>query len=286
VIRLALSALLAVVAATPAQADAPWKVTRREGGSLQTCLAEGPGVGGANMSVVAFGPQLMMLVSSDKFQQDSGTYTLALSFDGGTPVRLNAEGHAGTYGVRVSPPLHAALSGAARMTASSDGNTYDFPLAGAGKAMDDVLACVGQGSYDALMSHGPADIAGSGWTIFDPTPGTNDCSIRANGGSIDTMVMVNKTGALVLVGARNDWERPGKSIEVTLRIGDGKAVTTKASALSNLVLLQLDDSQAQALRQATTLSWTLPWGAFDAQLRGNGAAIDALLACHKRRTGG
>jgi hypothetical protein len=55
--------------------------------------------------------------------------------------------------------------------------------------------------------------------------------------------------------------------------------------LQNLVFLRIDGpARAQRLRKAATLDWTLPNGHFHAEVKGLGAALDAVAACQGERS--
>jgi hypothetical protein len=113
----------------------------------------------------------------------------------------------------------------------------------------------------------------------DPAP----CSARLLGTEIDTMLLINKDGDLVLVGGRGDWALAASEQTVTLQIDNGPPADVKAEFVTNLVLaLVADTALLKQLRHAHQLGWTLPMGHFAAHVTGLGTALDAARACYRR----
>ncbi len=267
---------------TASYAAGPWPV---ENDGNSTCHAQGPRNNGADLSVVAFGPQIMLLVTSGRFATEEGTHPVALAFDGGSPMPFNAEGGEASYSVLISPSLYEHLAAAANMQVFADGEVYDFPLAGAAQALDEVLKCAGLGSYAQLMGHGPKAIPGSDWTLFDPMAGTDDCAVSLNQDAVDTTMKFTKNGALMLVAGRGDWAFPPTETGITLQIGDTPPAAMKAGVMTNIVIVVLNEAQTVALKTATSLKWVLPWGGVQANIRGVDTALEALRTCRARRLG-
>ncbi|MBV9692583.1 MAG: hypothetical protein JO261_02675 [Alphaproteobacteria bacterium] len=277
--RLSILATAALLFFAGVPAHAAWEL-EKEG---TTCFSTGPSDGEATISVVAFGPQTFLLITANSFPQERRTYPIALSFDDGAARSVNAEGHDRSYGVPLAPWLYDALHDSARLEVSTGRNRYDFALAGIVKAIDDILACSGFGSYSAVSAHVPQPIAGTAWTILDPIVGTNDCAVRRNGDAIDTTLGLNKSGNVVLSGGRSDWAMPAATVEATLGIGDAAPVEIKAGVFTNIVIVTLDKDQIEALRSAKSLKWTFTWGLFAADVTDADKALDALRACQEKR---
>jgi hypothetical protein len=113
----------------------------------------------------------------------------------------------------------------------------------------------------------------------DPAP----CSARLEGSEIDTVLLINKNGDLVLMGGRGDWQLDASDATVTLQIDKLPPADVKAEFVTNLVLAPITDSGLLGrLRRAHQLGWTLPVGHFAADVTGLGAALDAAKACYRR----
>jgi hypothetical protein len=275
---MSLAALLLLAGAAQAT---EWPVNKA---GDNVCVASGPETATGSLSIVTFGPQIMLLVGSADFPKATDSYKIGLSFDGNPVVTVDAEARNGQYGIPITPPLAAALRRAAHMVAIYAGKTYEFALDGAGPAIDGVLHCVGQPPYDQMTAHHDVPVAGADrWVLEDKLPGADRCSVRANGADIDTMLMLNRSGKLILVAGHADWARPLTSIEADLQIDQDPVLKLQANTFTNLVLAPLSDEQTARLRSAHTLSWHLPWGDYRSEVSGLGLALDALAACQARK---
>lgn len=279
-------AALLLSATEPAAAGAAaWDVKHESG----ACSADGPSDRDATLSVVAFGPQVFVVIAANDFPQGKGTTPLMLRFDGGAAQTLNAEVHGRTYGIALTQQLYRALREGARLDVSSSGQTaYGFALDGIAQAIDGVLSCTGQGSYAAVLSHAPQPIPGIDWMISDPMAGTNECAVRRNGRDVDTTISLNASGAVILTAGRPDWAMPPTSVQATLAIGDAQPVAVQAIVFTNVVIVNLDKNDPAlpaALARAKSLKWSFSWGQFEADIAGVDKALDALRACQAKRPG-
>ena len=148
------------------------------------------------------------------------------------------------------------------------------------------LACMAHPAQAAAAAELPGrTIPGAGaWRLIEP-PDPAGCSARLQAGAgsdVDTMLLVNNAGKLVLVAGRGDWNLGPGAPKVTIRIDDLPPRTVQASMAVNLVLVLADnDAFYRQLRHARSLAWTLPMGRFGADVTGLGAAFDAAVACKK-----
>lgn len=143
-----------------------------------------------------------------------------------------------------------------------------------------VVLCAAGARADVAPPGQPIAHAGQ-WRLMgpaDPAP----CSARLPGAEIDTVLLINKDGALVLVGGRGDWELAVSEQTITLQIDKLPPADVKAELGVNLVLAPITDGALLGrLRHAHQLSWTLPMGHFSADVTGLGAALDAAKACYR-----
>lgn len=119
------------------------------------------------------------------------------------------------------------------------------------------------------------------WTHIENVPGGNACAARLTGTEVDTMLMLNQNGELLLVAGKVDWRASG-SQEIALRIDEWNIDHLTASAFNNLVLLPIsDDAVLKRLRAAKDLYWHLPFGNYHATVAGLGAALDWVHTCEQ-----
>jgi hypothetical protein len=279
-----LLAVLLVVPVLASAADPPapdgWTLTRY---SATTCAVDGPQDGSVQLSIAAFGPQILMVLSSIGEADKPGTYPVTLSFDDGPDFDVNAEGHDRSLGIALTPRVGQGLRMAKLMTATIDGMTYKFPLQNAVEAMDAASHCAGAETYAEQRSHPPRAIAGAGdWQLLDDMP-DDTCSARLGGEHVDTMLMRANDGKLILAAGRPDWAFPAQDADITLQIDDEPPLAITAPVITNLVLAHIPDAEMDHLRHATRLIWHLPWGDFAASVDGLGTAFDAVAACETGR---
>ena len=121
------------------------------------------------------------------------------------------------------------------------------------------------------------------WTHIENMAGATGCAARLSGDEVDTMLMINRAGQLVLVAGRADWHASGPE-EISLRIDDFGLSHLSATAFNNLVLLQItDEAILQRLRLAKDLYWSMPSGNYHAGVAGLGEALDWVHRCDERK---
>lgn len=119
-----------------------------------------------------------------------------------------------------------------------------------------------------------------GWTLGLPTdaPGKT-CGAAKLGAEVNTRLLRNRGGRMVLIAARGDWDH-SEPVTAGLSIDGAEAVEVEALTVGPLVLVLMADAALEArVKAARTLDWTLPWGAFHAEVEGLGAAYDAIEVC-------
>lgn len=249
-----------------------------------TCEASGPVSGDAELAIAIMGPQFQLLISSATFNFPDGTYPVSISIDVGTPVAFNALGESSVYAIALVRPLGMALRSASSLTVTIGSKSYLFAFRHADAAMDAASKCADEPTYLEGFAHPPADIAQAGdWKLLNPPRGTNRCSIRLNGAEIDTMMMRNNDGKLIVMGGRGEWAFPTGKASITLQIDNTPPKTVDAFVVQNIVMVLLKDDADQALlAHAADLRWHLSWGDFHAGLSGLDVALGALDACDRR----
>jgi len=277
-----LSGILQTRAATPTDVGG-WTIERYS--EPHTCDAVGPVSGNVSLVIAIIGPEFLLLISSPEFDFAKGTYPVSISIDGGPQVTLNADGEEGTYAIAMVRGLGMALRSASTLTATAGNKTYTFAFQHADAAMDAASRCAGEPSYLESFAHPPQRIDGAGdWTLLDSLPGADHCSLRLNGAEVDTMLIRNKLGSLILMAGRSDWAFPAGAAKVTLQIDDAPPQDIDASVFNNLVFVPVKDrTTEEQLMHADHLRWHLPWGDFRAHIAGLNAAIDALRSCDQKK---
>jgi hypothetical protein len=128
----------------------------------------------------------------------------------------------------------------------------------------------------ALMMAAPAVAQPGDWQISRQAGG---CSVGKAGAEVNTRLLRNQSGKMILIAARPDWTGD-EPADIQLAIDGGAALTLQAQKLGPLALVLIEDAALETeLRAARTLTWTTPWGVFNAQVEGLGEAFDALSRC-------
>jgi hypothetical protein len=253
-----------------------------------TCDAVAPSFEKADLAVAVIGPQFKLIFSSPDFHLSAGTYRVAISIDGSKRVLFNALGEGGVYAVAIVPALGTALRSASTLTATIGDKSYTFDVRHADAAMDAASQCAGVPLFVDAFAHPPQPIAGaSEWKLLDNLPGADHCSLRRSGEQVDTMLMRNKDGRLLLFAGRADWAFPPATEKVSLQFDDLPARELDASVFDNLIIVLLDDPVIeQTLLHAKRLRWQMPQGDLRADLDGVGQALDELRACDLKKAAG
>jgi hypothetical protein len=126
----------------------------------------------------------------------------------------------------------------------------------------------------------PSQAQPAGWTLAKGanTP-DKTCSARKVGSEINTVLMRNRDGQMILGAARSDWNETG-AIMLKLAIDGTAPVNLAADRLGPLVLLKITDPGLETrLKSASSLAWSLPWGEFTANVVGLGEAYGSLDVC-------
>lgn len=253
-------------------------------GQLKICHASGPTDGRASLSLVAFGPGFLMLVSAPDFPTEKSSYRVSLAFDGKAPVQAVALGENGVIEVRLGTGDPArTVAGASSVSITVEGRTHVFSLRNAALAMDAAARCAGERGLSQQSDAPPKAIAGAGnWTMMRTLPGVagRACSARITGDQIDTILLLNNDGQLLLIGGHSDWATFGGDVPLQLSIDGTEPVALTANTIENLIMVLIKDpALVQRLRSARTLDWTIPTGHVRGEVAGLGVALDAVKAC-------
>jgi hypothetical protein len=259
-----------------------WTIARA--GSPTACVARGPSQDGVNLSLVADGPLFEMIVVAPDFPQEKSSYAVTLAFDDQPPVQAVALGEKGRLAISIGRGESArTIASSSRVSVTVEGRARAFPLNNAAAALDAVARCAGQQTLAEQDDQPPEPIRGAGaWRLMVTMPGVPEraCAARIAGDQIDTVMLLNKDGDLVLIGGHNDWASWGDDAALRLSIDGGPPLAMPAKTLNNLIVtLVTDPDQLRRLRTARTLDWTLPTGHVRGKVAGLGAALDAMKAC-------
>ena len=260
-----------------------WTIVRSD--QSRVCVAGGPSDGQASLSIAVEGPLFTLMVEAPDFPMAKDSYTVELAFDDKPPVQAPALGDGGVIGVNFGRGEPARiLAAAAKVSFTVDGHTHHFSLRNAAAALDAVARCAGEPTLSEQVDAPPAPIPGApGWTLALTLPGVAGpaCMARIAGDQIDTMMVLNRDGDLLLIGGHSDWATWGGDVQLQLAVDDAPPVKLTATTLNNLILTLVKDPQLlQRLRQARTLEWTIPTGDVRGQVAGLGVALDAVTRCH------
>ena len=281
---LALAAQMTAFPAVPAEYPqvAGWTIAR--GDQPMICMASGPTDGGARLSLAAEGPQFLLMVEGPDLPTGKGSYQVELSFDGKTAVFAPALGENGLISIGAGRgDLAKAVVSSTSLRVTVNGRVHRFVLGLAGAALDAVARCAGQQTLSEQIDQPASPIQGAGgWRLAVTLPGVAGrvCEVRNAGDEVDTILILNDRGELLLIGGHRDWATWGGDAPLKLSIDGGPPLAMKASTVTNLIMtLVTDPDLVRRLRAARTLDWTLPTGHVRGDVTGLGAAMDAMAAC-------
>lgn len=267
--------------AAPAPAPEGW--TMEPGAKAKACAIDGPVSGDARLSFATDGALLYLLVTSPALPRERTDGAFDIQIDGGAWTKMSAMAVSNTAGISLGGSFAHAVAKASRIVFRSGLGVWTFDLRNAGAAMDAVTTCAGEPTLAERDANAPKPIPGAGaWKLVEHLPDSpGACSARLNGTSVDTIVLgPSPRGGFTLMAGRADWATWGGEAEIGLSIDGGAPERIKAGALQNLVFVRIDDpARAKRLRNAATLDWALPGGRFHADVKGLGAALDAVVAC-------
>jgi hypothetical protein len=113
-----------------------------------------------------------------------------------------------------------------------------------------------------------------------PAPGERPCRAIRHGETVNTRLLRSNADRMVLIASWHTWSRTEYPVSGSFAIDGGQPVAVIGYSIGPLFMVRIDDPLLhQALRDARTLTWRLPWGDFTADVTGLGAAFDALAPC-------
>jgi hypothetical protein len=272
-----------------AERVAGWDIQQVDSGAdgIGVCVASGPVDGPAALSLSAEGPAFLLIVGAPDFPADKGSYAVDLAFDGKPPVHTVGLGENGVMGIGLGTGPARIVAGASRVSMTVDGHTHQFSLRNAAKALDAVARCAGETALSERVEQPATPIpAAERWTLIVNPEGSPrlPCTARNPGDQVDTILMLNNRGQLVLVGGHSDWATWGGQVDLQLAIDGGPPVQLSADTVQNLILTSIEDpALLQRLRSAKTLDWTIPTGHVRGDVTGLGVALDAVAKCNASR---
>ena len=118
------------------------------------------------------------------------------------------------------------------------------------------------------------------WELRSPTPGAPPCRAVKFGPAIDTQLLRNRAGDLILVAGHGDWSHDGDPFALTISADGAPPMRLTGYPIGpTIFVLVEDDALEKQIKAAHTLDWRLPWGQFRAEVEGLGKAFDALTVC-------
>ncbi|WP_442678776.1 hypothetical protein ACSBM8_14860 [Sphingomonas sp. ASY06-1R] len=107
------------------------------------------------------------------------------------------------------------------------------------------------------------------------------CAARLEGAEINTTLVLNKDGKIILFGGHPDWSMGTGDAQYNLVIDQDPPRVMQASLLNNIFLSPFfDDRLAARLARARTLQWETSQARIRADVTGIGVALDAVRKCN------
>lgn len=128
--------------------------------------------------------------------------------------------------------------------------------------------------------------APDGWTITDKLTASGGCGARLGGEEVDTLLMTNRRGQLLLAAGRPEWDIPPGEVQIGLQIGEAAPKVVKVGKLKNIIFVLMDsDERERELMSAHQLRWYFVSGLLTASVPHIGEAVNALKACQAAQSG-
>lgn len=180
----------------------------------------------------------------------------------------------------VTPVLLSQLKRSDRVQITVGGSRTGFALPNFESLIPELAACANVSSNVKAVER---KVRGAEtWEFVEGMP-EGACAVRARGSEIDTLLMLNDAGELILAGGRQDWSIPPAVGTVDIGVDSQPERQFKASTLNNLLLIKIADPEAiQRLRVGNRMVWNLPVGKLHANIKGLGIAMDAIRQCKSR----
>ena len=271
---------------TPVSSPDGWTIRRAE--QPHVCVASGPADGGARLSLIADGPGFDLNAEAPDFPRDGGSYTAATAFDGGPPATGTIHGVNGLVSLSLGrgEPARRAVS-ASTVAITVNGRTHRFSLRNAAAALDAVARCAGEPTLAEQPEAERQPIAGAGdWMLMVTMPGApgRACAARVEGAEIDTLLLLNDVGDLLLIGGHKDFAMGAGQVPMSLSIDGAPPLILNANTLGNLIITEVKQPPVvERLRRAKAIDWGIPAGHVRGEVAGLGVALDAMKACKAQR---
>ena len=121
------------------------------------------------------------------------------------------------------------------------------------------------------------------WVHIETIPGGTACAVRHRGSEVDTMMMLNRSGQLVLIAGRSGWHGAG-SETIAMRVDRGPIDRIKADAFNNLVMVRISSlATLKRLERAKNLLWYMPTGEYHTEVAGLDGALKWLYRCEAKK---
>src|SRR5262249_16548041 len=101
----------------------------------------------------------------------------------------------------------------------------------------------------------PSSGAPAGWELRSPSPGAPPCRAVKLGSSVDTQILRNRDGHLVLIAGHGDWEHNGGQMPASLSIDDAPPVAVTGFPIGPVFMILMTDEQRTRLRNAHLVHW-------------------------------
>lgn len=111
----------------------------------------------------------------------------------------------------------------------------------------------------------------------------DSCAARRAGTKVDTLMMLNRDGQLILIAGHPNWNlKYSGPREVSLLIGNQKVKHLKGYPFRSLFMVLIkNNATVTRLEHAKRLTWNLPFGTYHANIAGLGKALSWIRECEK-----
>lgn len=113
-----------------------------------------------------------------------------------------------------------------------------------------------------------------------PAAGQRPCRAYRHSDAVNTRLMRNREGKMVLIASWPTWNHSQYPLSATLSVDGASPVDVTGYGVGPLFMVLIESEALHSrLISAHRLDWHLPWGDFAADVEGIGQAFDMLDVC-------
>jgi len=142
---------------------------------------------------------MQLLFDSKTISSTKATHQVTLTIDDNPPFTYQILNNGSVLSIPLILVIENELRPAKILRAAVDGQLYEFRLPNAAYAIDSVSWCAGMPDHAARQAQSLLTIPDAGdWKLVDKASGAKGCIVRVQGTEVDTSIVLNNVGQVVL----------------------------------------------------------------------------------------